>query len=272
MQKWGIPTKEKVAPEATLLERLVWVRFDEHWWPALLYENYTELQDHMYKQLDVVTKAQFASAIMRHLNNPQKIKIARLLGKERLEVVEVQDHEYAEFYWQLSQVLPMACRKSNYGGDTKLYLEFHRALDQVEQIIRDLTDAAVKMTRESAMKNNRHKAQDAAEERILDALLPPAKDNWGQDVELSDSNTRQLFRKKLREGLLDDKKIEIDVAQQQVGIEIMSPPGMEEMTNQLQGLFQNMGGDKRKTRKLKIKDAFKLLVEDSTCTLNASKA
>jgi len=140
MQKWGIPTKEKVAPEATLLERLVWVRFDEHWWPALLYENYTELQDHMYKQLDVVTKAQFASAIMRHLNNPQKIKIARLLGKERLEVVEVQDHEYAEFYWQLSQVLPMACRKSNYGGDTKLYLEFHRALDQVEQIIRDISE------------------------------------------------------------------------------------------------------------------------------------
>lgn len=137
---------------------------------------------------------------------------------------------------------------------------------EVEQIIRDLTDSAVKMTREQQMKKCRHRAEEMAEERILDALLPKAKDDWDTEPK-DDSNTRQVFRKKLREGQLDDKEIEIDVAAPQIGVEIMSPPGMEEMTNQLQGLFQNLGQSTSKRKKLKIKDAYKQLVEDEAAKL-----
>jgi ATP-dependent HslUV protease ATP-binding subunit HslU len=137
---------------------------------------------------------------------------------------------------------------------------------EVEQIIRDLTDSAVKMTREQQMKKCRHRAEEMAEERILDALLPKAKDDWDTEPK-DDSNTRQVFRKKLREGQLDDKEIEIDVAAPQIGVEIMSPPGMEEMTNQLQGLFHNLGQSTSKRKKLKIKDAFKQLVEDEAAKL-----
>ncbi|MDD8060274.1 MULTISPECIES: HslU--HslV peptidase ATPase subunit [Shewanella] len=137
---------------------------------------------------------------------------------------------------------------------------------EVEQIIRDLTDSAVKMTREQQMKKCRHRAEEMAEERILDALLPKPKDDWDTEPK-DDSNTRQIFRKKLREGQLDDKEIEIDVAAPQIGVEIMSPPGMEEMTNQLQGLFQNLGQSTSKRKKLKIKDAYKQLVEDEAAKL-----
>ncbi|MEM5504988.1 HslU--HslV peptidase ATPase subunit [Shewanella frigidimarina] len=137
---------------------------------------------------------------------------------------------------------------------------------EVEQIIRDLTDSAVKMTREQQMKKCRHRAEEMAEERILDALLPKPKDDW-DTAQKDDSTTRQVFRKKLREGQLDDKEIEIDVAAPQVGVEIMAPPGMEEMTNQLQGLFQNLGQSTSKRKKLKIKDAYKQLVEDEAAKL-----
>ncbi|MBB1362346.1 HslU--HslV peptidase ATPase subunit [Shewanella sp. SR44-4] len=137
---------------------------------------------------------------------------------------------------------------------------------EVEQIIRDLTDSAVKMTREQQMKKCRHRAEEMAEERILDALLPKPKDDWDTDKK-DDSTTRQVFRKKLREGQLDDKEIEIDIAAPQVGVEIMAPPGMEEMTNQLQGLFQNLGQSTSKRKKLKIKDAYKQLVEDEAAKL-----
>ncbi|MCT6698816.1 HslU--HslV peptidase ATPase subunit [Rheinheimera sp. 4Y26] len=134
---------------------------------------------------------------------------------------------------------------------------------EVESIIRDLTDSAVKMVREQEVAKNRFRAEEAAEERILDVLLPRARNNWGE-VESSDSdaNTRQIFRKKLREGQLDDKEIELDLAMPAMGVEIMAPPGMEEMTQQLQSMFQNLGSDKTKKRKLKIKDAFKQLVEE----------
>tara|TARA_R110002167_G_scaffold243977_2_gene449418 strand:- start:1083 stop:2408 length:1326 start_codon:yes stop_codon:yes gene_type:complete len=137
---------------------------------------------------------------------------------------------------------------------------------EVEQIIRDLTDSAVKMTREQQMKKCRHRAEEMAEERILDALLPKPKDDWDTDKK-DDSTTRQVFRKKLREGQLDDKEIEIDIAAPQIGVEIMAPPGMEEMTNQLQGLFQNLGQSTSKRKKLKIKDAYKQLVEDEAAKL-----
>ncbi|WP_133408078.1 HslU--HslV peptidase ATPase subunit [Parashewanella tropica] len=136
---------------------------------------------------------------------------------------------------------------------------------EVEQIIRDLTDAAIKLTREQQMQQVRHRAEDAAEERILDALLPPVKDDW--DEENKNSSTRQVFRKKLREGQLDDKEIEIDIAAPQVGVEIISPPGMEDMTNQLQGLFQNMGQTPSKRKKLKIKDAMKQVIEEEAAKL-----
>ncbi|MEX0447386.1 MULTISPECIES: HslU--HslV peptidase ATPase subunit [Xenorhabdus] len=139
---------------------------------------------------------------------------------------------------------------------------------EVDSIIRDLTDAAVKMVRLQSIEKNRHRAEELAEERILDVLLPPAKNNWGQpEVQPEQSSTRQTFRKKLREGQLDDKEIEIEVAAAPVGVEIMAPPGMEEMTNQLQSMFQNLAGQRQKSRKLKIKDAFKLLVEEEAAKL-----
>ncbi|WP_062567291.1 HslU--HslV peptidase ATPase subunit [Pseudoalteromonas arabiensis] len=138
---------------------------------------------------------------------------------------------------------------------------------EVETIIRDLVDISIKMTREQQTKKFKYRAEEAAEERILDALLPPARDTFGESKTEENSSTRQSFRKKLREGQLDDKEIDIDVAQAQPNVEIMAPPGMEEMTNQLQSMFQNMGGDKRSKRKLKIKEAFKLLVEEEAAKL-----
>ncbi|MBB1292500.1 MAG: ATP-dependent HslUV protease ATP-binding subunit HslU [Pseudoalteromonas rhizosphaerae] len=138
---------------------------------------------------------------------------------------------------------------------------------EVETIIRDLVDVSIKMTREQQTKKFKHRAEEAAEERILDALLTPAKDSSGESQRDEGSSTRQIFRKKLREGQLDDKEIDIDLAQAQPNVEIMAPPGMEEMTNQLQGMFQNMAGDKRTKRKLKIKEAFKLLVEEEASKL-----
>ncbi len=131
----------------------------------------------------------------------------------------------------------------------------------VESIIRDLADAAIKLLREQEIVKVRHRAEDAAEERILDALLPPAR-TFGEEAAVpQDSNTRQLFRKRLREGLLDDKEIEIEVADS-VGVDIAAPPGMEEMTNQLQSLFANMGKGKRKSRKLKVKEALKMVRDE----------
>jgi len=138
----------------------------------------------------------------------------------------------------------------------------------VETIIRDLAESAVKMLREEAMKKNRHRAEDAAEERILDALLPPARDSNNQPLqETEESSTRQMFRKKLREGQLDDKEIDIEVAGPQVGVEIMSPPGMEEMTQQLQSMFSSMGQDKKKSRKMKIRDAQRLIRDEEAARL-----
>ncbi|QHM72930.1 HslU--HslV peptidase ATPase subunit [Mixta intestinalis] len=139
---------------------------------------------------------------------------------------------------------------------------------EVDSIIRDLTDAAMKMVRMQAIEKNRYRAEEMAEERILDALIPPAKNNWGQPEQSAEpSAARQSFRKKLREGQLDDKEIEINLAAAPMGVEIMAPPGMEEMTSQLQSMFQNLGGQKQKPRKLKIKEAMKLLIEEEAAKL-----
>ncbi len=139
---------------------------------------------------------------------------------------------------------------------------------EVETIIRDLTDVAVKMTHQQATEKVRFRAEELAEERILDVLLPPARDAWGQnEASESESSTRQSFRKKLREGKLDDKEIEMDIAAPQMGVEIMAPPGMEEMTNQLQGMFQNLAGNTTKKRKMKIKDALKAATEEEAAKL-----
>ncbi|MCQ8103852.1 ATP-dependent protease ATPase subunit HslU [Methylomonas sp. SURF-2] len=134
----------------------------------------------------------------------------------------------------------------------------------VESIIRDLVDTAVKMTRLSAMEKVQNRAADAAEEKVLDILLPRAE---GGMLSESEESTRQKMRKKLREGQLDDKEIQIDVAAPAVGVEIMAPPGMEEMTSQLQGMFQNLHSGRTKERKLKIKDAIKLLQEEEAAKL-----
>ena len=139
---------------------------------------------------------------------------------------------------------------------------------EVDSIIRDLTDSAMKLVRQQEIVKNRAKAEEAAEERILDALLPAAKNQWGEvENRDSQSNTRQIFRKKLREGQLDDKEVEIDVAGVPMGVEIMAPPGMEDMTSQLQSMFENLSGGQTKKRKMKIKDALKTLIDDEAAKL-----
>ncbi|MGA8204777.1 MAG: ATP-dependent protease ATPase subunit HslU [Woeseiaceae bacterium] len=141
---------------------------------------------------------------------------------------------------------------------------------EVDSIIRDLVDIAVKMTREEEMSKVRHRAEDAAEERVLDTLLPRASQGIGFDAETppaQGADTRQKFRKMLREGDLDDREIEVDLQAIPVGIEIMAPPGMEEMTSQLQGMFQNLGGNRRTRRKLKVKDALRQLTDEEAAKM-----
>ncbi len=135
----------------------------------------------------------------------------------------------------------------------------------VDSIIRDLADTAVKMMRETEMAKVKRQAEDAAEERVLNILLPRAESSDPSDT--SGDATRQKFRKKLREGDLDEKNIELEVSAPSVGVEIMAPPGMEEMTNQLQGMFQNMSSDKKKKRKTSIKKALAALVEEEAAKL-----
>ena len=139
----------------------------------------------------------------------------------------------------------------------------------VDTIIRDLVEIAVKDGRERAMNSVRDRASDAAEDRILDILLPPARGVGfsNDEAPVADSGTRQKFRKKLREGELDDKEIEVDVALPSMSAEIFAPPGMEEMTQQLQGMFQNLGGGRKKTRKLPIKEALRLLADEEAARL-----
>ncbi len=133
----------------------------------------------------------------------------------------------------------------------------------VDSIIRDLVEMAVKQTRESDVKKLRARAEDAAEDRILDVLVPPARSTGAAaDAAPADNTARQVFRKKLREGQLDDKEIEIDLADARPQLEIMGPQGMEEMAEQLRGMFSQMGQERRQTRKLKIKEALKLLTDE----------
>ena len=140
----------------------------------------------------------------------------------------------------------------------------------VDTIIRDLVEIAIKGNREQAMKQMRSRAEDAAEDRILDVLLPPARsagffaENAGQ---AEDNTTRQKFRKKLREGELDDKEIDIELAAPSMQAEIFAPPGMEELTQQIQGMFQNLGNGRKKTRKLKVSEALKLLTDEEAAKL-----
>ena len=131
---------------------------------------------------------------------------------------------------------------------------------EVDSIIRDLVDMAIKMTREEALQRVQTRAEDAAEERVLDLLLPPAR--GANEKEADEGAGRQRLRKLLREGNLDDKEVEVEVAPPNVGIEIMAPPGMEQMTDQLQGMFQNMGGQKKITRKVQVSEAMRLLIDE----------
>jgi len=140
---------------------------------------------------------------------------------------------------------------------------------EVDSIIKDLVDVAVKMTREREVEKVQPRAMDAAEERVLDALLPrPRTVGIGTEPEPArEGDTRQRFRKMLREGQLDDRDIEIELRAVPVGVEIMAPPGMEELSQQLQGMFSNLGGDRTKTRKVKVREAFKLLTEEEAAKL-----
>ncbi len=136
----------------------------------------------------------------------------------------------------------------------------------VESIIRDLVDVSVKGMREAEVARVRHRAEDVAEEKVLDALLPRPND-FQEEADDSAASTRQKFRKMLREGKLNDKEIEIDLQLPSVGVEIMAPPGMEDMTNQLQGLFQNLGSQKSKARKLRVEEALKLLTDEEAAKM-----
>ncbi len=142
---------------------------------------------------------------------------------------------------------------------------------EVDSIIRDLMDVSVKLTREEAMVKVSHRAEDAAEERVLDALLPRPTHGVGFTADGDDardnSDTRQKFRKMLREGKLEDKEIEIDIQAIPMGVEIMAPPGMEEMTSQLQGMFQNLSGGRQRTKKLKVTAALKLLTDEEAAKM-----
>lgn len=138
----------------------------------------------------------------------------------------------------------------------------------VETIVRDLIEIAIKNGREKAIKSVRIRAEDAAEDRILDCLLPPPRGNFFNDAQVSEDNaTRQKFRKKLREGELDEKEIEVDVAAPSMQAEIFAPPGMEELTAQIQGMFQNIGGGRKKSRKLRILEARRLLIDEEAAKL-----
>ncbi len=132
----------------------------------------------------------------------------------------------------------------------------------VESIIRDLVEASIQMTRDEEVEKVRHRAEEAAEERILDALLPRPRGMGFERAEPEDSGTRQKFRKMLREGKLDEREVEIEFSAAPLGVDIMTPPGMEEMASQLQGLFQNLGAGRTKRRKLAVREAFKLLVDE----------
>jgi ATP-dependent HslUV protease ATP-binding subunit HslU len=145
---------------------------------------------------------------------------------------------------------------------------------EVDSIVRDLVDMAVKMAREEAIDRVRSRAEDAAEERILDALLPPARNDGREGAKHDDAlgadkdgAARQRFRKLFREGKLDDKEIEIEVSGPTVGVEIMGPPGMEEMTGQLQSMFQNLGGQRSRSRKVRVREAARLLTEEEAGSL-----
>jgi ATP-dependent HslUV protease ATP-binding subunit HslU len=147
----------------------------------------------------------------------------------------------------------------------------------VDAIVRDLAEIAIKDTRESAMKKVRRRAEDAAEERVLDVLLPPARragpfepgeaGSSGKTGGDEESATRQKFRKKLREGELDERDIEVEVSSPQAHMEIFAPPGMEELTQQIQGMFQNLGGARKKLRKMKVRDAVKMLTDEEAARL-----
>ncbi|MDH3839330.1 MAG: ATP-dependent protease ATPase subunit HslU [Chromatiales bacterium] len=139
---------------------------------------------------------------------------------------------------------------------------------EVDSIIRDLADVAVKMLREEEMEKVRFRAEDAAEDRVLDALLPQPRHGASEEPAAGDSaDTRQKFRKMLREGTLDDREIEIELSAVPMGVEIMAPPGMEELTSQLQGMFQNLSGSRTRSRRVKIKDALKQLVDEEAAKL-----
>jgi ATP-dependent HslUV protease ATP-binding subunit HslU len=138
---------------------------------------------------------------------------------------------------------------------------------EVDSIIRDLVDMSVKMTREVEVEKVRYRAEAAAEERVLDALLPPPRNSFGEPQQAESSATRERFREKLRAGDLDDREIEIEVSAAPVGVEIMAPPGMEEMTSQLQGMFANMGGGRTKHRKLRIPEALKILTDEEAAKM-----
>jgi ATP-dependent HslUV protease ATP-binding subunit HslU len=138
----------------------------------------------------------------------------------------------------------------------------------VDSIVRDLVDMAVKQEREGAMRRQRARAEDAAEDRVLDVLVPPPRSDFGLAPSHSSDNTaRQTMRKRLREGSLDDKEIELEIADPKPALEIMGPAGMEEMAEQLRGMFANLGGGKRKLRKVKIAEAMKLLVDEEAAKL-----
>ncbi len=117
-----------------ILDRLVWIRYESHWWPAILYESYSEVQHHLYRYLDTILKAQFAMAIMLEMNSKKQTMVARVLGRSAVELLEIDENDHREFYWKLHKRIQQGCDWSKYDGNINLYRDFHRALDEVQQI------------------------------------------------------------------------------------------------------------------------------------------
>lgn len=143
MKQWRIPFRSEdvtmEAAELVLLERLVWVRYHSMWWPAILYDSYAELQDEIADEMDSMIKAQFAMAIIRQIKDNTNVRVARILGRAKIEVVEIQAESWHEFYSMVPKVLPRALNPAYFGTKPDLFLEFHRALDHVEAIISEVT-------------------------------------------------------------------------------------------------------------------------------------
>lgn len=172
--------------ELVLLERLVWVRYHSMWWPAILYDSYAELQDEIADEMDSMIKAQFAMAIMRQIKDKRNVRVARILGRAKIEVVEIQAESWHEFYSMVPKVLPRALNPSYFGTKTDLFLDFHRALDHVEAIISEVTKKKIALGTNTTADGT---WLDRAQHRLRKVGIVPIQTHVAGDRRHSDKKT-----------------------------------------------------------------------------------